>query len=323
MANAEKPLVFLAANLPPDLVARIEAECRVRPRPGRGPMSRDEVFAALDGASAMIGTPTRMDETFFAGLKGVRVISLVSVGYDHVDIDAATRAGALVCHTPGVLSHAVAELTMGLMISVARRFPENAAYTRSGGWGRSPLPPFGSDLRGKTLGIIGFGRIGKVVARRAAAFDMNVWYHDVLRPSAEEAAEFHERDELLRNADFVSLHVDLNPTSRKLISDPELALMKPTAYLINTSRGPVVDQPALVRALREGRIAGAALDVVDPEPPAPDDPILTLPNALIVPHIGTSTTETRRAMQELAVENLLDGLRGEKPRTPVNPQVLG
>ncbi len=322
-----RPIVFAVSNLPPDLIERIAAECEVRPRPpGTARLPRAEVLASLQGADAMIGyAGIRLDDDFFAGTRGLRVISQVSVGFDNLDVGAATRAGVLFCHTPGVLSQGVAELTLMLMLTLARRFPENLAYTRKGDWGRAPPPPMGNDLHGKLLGIVGYGRIGKLVARRAtAAFDMRTWYYDLVRAAGPGVvAEYHEKDELLRASDFVSLHVDLNPTSRGLIGARELSLMKPTAYLINTSRGPVVDQPALVRALHDRLIGGAGVDVVDPEPPMADEPLVSLPNAIVLPHIGTATLETRRAMMELAVENLLSALRGEKPPAPVNPEVLG
>ena len=255
----------------------------------------------------------------------LRVISGFGVGYNNVDLEAATARGIAVCNTPGVLSAAVADLTIGMIITASRAIVPNAAYVRHGGWARrEPAPGLGWDLTGKTLGLIGFGRIGKAVCERARVFGMTVVYFDTFSdPGAGWSdSQYRALDDLMRESDVVSLHVNLTAETHHIINERTLALMKPTAWVINTSRGPVIDQPALTRALQAGTIAGAVLDVLEDEPPAPDDPILTLPNAIIFPHIGSATVETREAMLRLAIDNFVAVMSGEVPPECVNPEVL-
>ncbi len=319
-----RPFVYIASRLPDDCLERVKAACDMSVREAAGRVTPEEALASLEGASGMLnGNGTRLDHAFFAEVPGtVRVISQIGVGYDNVDVPAATEAGILICNTPGVLTDAVADLTLGLIISISRRLPEFATYTREGGWGVRPGPAMGADVHGKTLGIVGLGRIGRAVARRASAFRLRVLFHDRFLDGGPEAdiARYRALDDLLRESDYVTLHVDLNETSHAMIGARELALMKPTAFLINTSRGPVIDQEALTEALQRRQIAGAALDVLEQEPPRPDDPILKLENVMILPHTGTTTNETRRAMIDLAVDNLLDAVRGLQPRAMVNPE---
>ncbi len=256
----------------------------------------------------------------------LRVVSGFGVGYDRFDIEEATRRGIAICNTPDVVTVPVADMTIGLIIGLSRRLFQNAAYVRSGGWARRERPPAaGFDLEGKTLGVIGFGRIGTEVTRRAQPFGVRTIFNDLFEEPPANAPQIPYRplDDLLGEADIVTLHVDLNPTSYHLIGARELGLMKPTAYLINTSRGPVVDRAALLEALQNDAIAGAALDVLEKEPPDPDDPLVTLPNFVGFPHMGTATRETRRAMLELSVDNLLAILQRQPPRACVNPEVLG
>jgi glyoxylate reductase len=266
----------------------------------------------------------RIDSTFMDAAPNLRVISGFGVGYNNTDIDSATERGILVCNTPGVLTDAVADLTLGLILSFSRRLIENAVYVRDGGWGTMPPPPLGFDLRGKTLGIIGFGRIGLAVAERAHAFGLDVVFHDMFQtpPAGYGDCLYLSLDDLLRRSDIVTIHTNLSPETHHLISTRELALMKPTALIVNTARGPVIDQRALYAALRDGRLAGAALDVLEDEPPAPDDPLLRLPNVLALPHVGSATTETRAAMLDVAVRNLVEALGGHEPPASVNPEVL-
>ena len=287
------------------------------------PLDWETLLRSLaDAEGVLISNQWRLDERFFSAAPRLRVLSSYGVGYDAIDVEAAIRHGVAVCNTPGVLSGAVADFTLGLILMLARRLLENATYGK-GAWARrQPPPPLGWDLAGKTLGIIGMGRIGREVARRARAFGMKVRYYDARGAVGDAEGEFASFEEVLRTADVLSLHVDLNPTTRHLIGARELALMKPTAVLVNTSRGAVVDQPALVEALRAGRLAGAALDVLEEEPPAPGDPLLTLPNVIITPHAASATVETRRAMFELARENLISVLAGREPPACVNPEVL-
>jgi glyoxylate reductase len=311
-------------RLEPELDAQLDSACEVTRVPENG--SRQELLAALaDADGVLLSNRVRVDAELLAAAPALRVVSGFGVGYDNVDVSEATRRGVLVCNTPEVLNAAVANLAFGMILALSRRLFENEAYARGGGWARRERPPaLGSDLAGKTFGVVGFGRIGKEVTRRAGAFGMRPLFNDVFRepPAGAPESEYRPLDELLCESDVVTLHVDLNPTSHHLVGARELGQMKPTAWLVNTSRGPVVDQPALVAALREGRIAGAAVDVLEKEPPARDEPLLALPNVLVFPHIGTSTAETRLAMRELAVRNLIAALAGERPPACVNPQVL-
>jgi glyoxylate reductase len=255
----------------------------------------------------------------------LRVVSNMAVGYDNIDVPACTERGVAVGNTPGVLTDATADLAFALLLAVARRLPEAREFVLAGRWKTwDPSLLLGRDVHGATLGIFGIGQIGQAMAKRARGFGMRIVYFDKPKPSVEEqlGAVRLEKDELLREADFVSLHVPLSPKTRHLIGAPELALMKPTAVLINTSRGAVVDPIALAEALRAGRPGAAALDVTDPEPISPTDPLLKLPNALVVPHIGSASVQARAKMASLAVENLLAGLEGKPLPHCVNPQVL-
>jgi glyoxylate reductase len=320
-----RPPAYLVFPAPADALAQIEAACAVERWSGPGMPTVDDLCRSLGESEGLfISTVNHVTEDVMAAAPRLRVISSFGVGFDHVDISAATRRRILVCNTPGVLTDAVADLTMCLIIMLARRIPEAQAFVREGRWLPGQGFGLGADVRGKTLGIIGFGRIGRAVADRARPFGMRVMFHDLIEEPGEgyRDCDCLPLDDVLREADFVSLHVNLTSTTTHHIGARELSLMKPTAYLINTARGPVVDQEALAKALEVGAIAGAALDVMEREPPDPDDPILSLPNALVLPHIGSATKETRRAMLDLAVENLLAGLRGDVPPAAVNPEVL-
>ncbi len=305
------PAVYSSVPLAEHYVKVLEERCDVTCYQGPGQAGRVELIEhlgkAVDGLLATSVLP--LDAALLESAPRLRVISNIGVGYDNVDLEVAARRGIVVTHTPGVLSGAVAELTMSLILNLARRLPEAMQAAREGRWD----DPIGVGLLGKTLAIIGMGRIGREVARRAAAFGMRVVYHDVLNLAGVDAIATQPAtlDEALREADFVSLHANLTAKSRRLIGAREMALMKPGAYLINTSRGAVVDQAALYEALREGRIAGAALDVLEQEPPALNEPLLSLPNVIVTPHIGSATAETRAAMVELAVRNLIACLFGE------------
>lgn len=319
------PQVFVALRLAPDALARIEAACACVRFDGRGMPAKQDLLAALADAEGLLGSAIMsIDAEVIAAAPRLRVISNFGVGFDNVDLAAATARGILVCNTPGVLSDAVADLTLGLIISLARRLPEAERFLSEGSWGSGRMVDLGVDLKGKTLGIVGLGRIGRAVAKRAHAFDMEIVFHDQFRdpPPDSSFCRYLELDALLRESDFVTLHVNLSGETRHLIDARALALMKPEAYLINTSRGPVIDQPALVEALQAGRIAGAALDVFEREPLPADDPLVTLPKVIALPHIGSATRETRAAMLNLAIDNLLAVLRGDVPACVVNPQAL-
>jgi lactate dehydrogenase-like 2-hydroxyacid dehydrogenase len=249
----------------------------------------------------------------------------MAVGVDNIDLAACTRRGVPVGHTPGVLTEATADLTMALLLAAARRLPESSRDAREGRWTTwSPTGWLGADLQGATLGIVGMGKIGQAVAAWARGFGLRILYADRhARPEAEESlgANRVELADLLQHGDFVSLHVPLTSETRHFINEKTLRAMKRTALLVNTARGGVVDTAALVRALSEGWIGGAALDVTDPEPLAPSHPLYSFPNCLIVPHIGSATVGARRRMAELACENLLAGLEGRPLLHCANPEV--
>jgi len=258
--------------------------------------------------------------------KQLRVISQMAVGYDNIDVAAATARGIPVGHTPGVLTDTTADFAFALLLAAARRIVEGVAYVRRGRWQTwGPTLLMGSDVHQATLGLVGFGRIGQAMARRAAGFEMRVLFHDPSTPPAVARrlnAEAVTLDDLLREADFVSLHVPLTEATHHLIGARELELMRPSAILINTARGSVVDPHALYQALSTGEIAYAALDVTEPEPIEPDDPLLDLNNCIVVPHIASSSRATRTKMATMAAANLAAGLQGEPLPHLVNPEVL-
>lgn len=279
---------------------------------GDSPMPRPELLsrvAPCDGLLAM--GPDRIDTELFDAAPKLKVVSCFAVGYDNVDLAEATRRKIVVTNTPDVLTDTCADLTWALMLSVARRIVEGDRFARSGEWrGWAPMQLRGVDIAGKTLGIVGAGRIGSAVARRAAGFSMRVI--SFCRRSPRE-----EFDALLRQSDFVTVHVPLTTETRHMFGEAQFRKMKPTAYFINMSRGPVHDEAVLVRALREGWIAGAGLDVYEHEPQIHPDLIAT-PNVVLLPHLGSATVETRRKMAVMAAENLLTVLRGERCANQVN-----
>jgi glyoxylate reductase len=254
-----------------------------------------------------------------------KVISQMAVGTDNIDIPAATARGIPIGNTPGVLTDTTADFAWALLMAAARRVLEGDTFTRSGKWKTwGPIDFLGPDITGATLGIVGFGRIGQGMARRAQGFDMRVLYSARRRHSEAEQrcrAECVDLNTLLREADFVSLHTDLSSDTYHLIDDARLKMMKPGAILINTARGPVVDPDALYRALSSGTIAYAALDVTEPEPINPDNPLLTLDNIILTPHIASASFKTRTRMATMAAENLIAGLKGRHLPNCVNPQV--
>ena len=250
----------------------------------------------------------------------LRVLATVSVGFDHIDLDAATARGVAVCNTPGVLDETTADLAFGLVIAASRLFGTAEADLRAGRWtGFGLLDRLGRDVRGATLGVVGYGRIGRAVARRAAGFDMAVLHHS--RTPTGEPGFVAELEELLATADVVSLHVPLTASTRHLLDRRRLALMKTTAVLVNTSRGPVVDEEALAEALEEGRLFAAGLDVYEREP-AVHPRLLAAPRTVLLPHVGSATVATRTAMARLACESVRAVLAGDVPETCLNPAVL-
>lgn len=320
-----RPRVLVTAPLAEDLMnlLRDAFDLEVMP-PGaaKDPAAVTSSLASADGVLVSQALPFTAD--LLDACPRLRVISKVGVGYDKIDVPAATARNILVCNTPDVLSGAVADHTFALLLALTRRLRENEAHVRTGAW-KTGAGLLGHDIRGKTMGVIGLGGIGRTVARTARGFDMDVIYYKRSRDLEAEAsglAAFRERDQLFREADVVSVHCALTSETRRSIGEREFNLMKPWSYFVNLSRGAVVDQPALVRALQSATIAGAALDVTDPEPLDMADLLCTLPNVVLTPHIGSGTIETRRAMHELAVRNLLQAMAGEVPKAAINPQVF-
>jgi len=295
--------------------------------PDDSPMPRADLLAAVSTADGVLSHPaSRFDRELLDRAPRLRVVSNVAVGYDNVDVAACTERGIAVCNTPGVLTDSTADLTFALMLGVCRRVAEADRFTRSGNWRYwTPTLLIGQDLTEATLGIVGMGRIGLEVARRARAFRMPILYFSRHRRpdvEAEVGAKFVDLATLLAEADFVTLHLPGNAETRNLIGARELARMKPTAYLINASRGIVVDQDELAAALREHGIAGAGMDVFNPEPIAADHPLLALDNCVLMPHVGSATIRTRQRMSEMAARNLIAILEGTPPLACVNPEVL-
>ena len=304
--------VFVSNRLPGTALDRLSAAHETEIWPERTSPPRDELLRRTTDAEGLLSLLTdRIDAELMEACPNMRAISNYAVGVDNVDLAAATARGIPVGNTPGVLTDSTADMAVALMLAAARRVVESDAVVRRGEW-LTWEPEFliGHDLHHATVGIVGYGRIGQAVGRRVEGFGCEVLH------TRETPLE-----ELLERSDFVTLHVPLNDETRGMIGEEALARMKPTAYLVNTARGQIVDKEALGRALREGRIAGAALDVTDPEPLPADDPLLEAPNLTVVPHLGSATHATREAMAELAVDNLLAALAGERMPHCANPEV--
>lgn len=286
------------------------------------PLTRDELLTAVRGRDAILCQLTdRIDAEVLDAAAGCRIVANMAVGYNNVDVEAATARGIMVTNTPGVLTEATADLTWALLLAVSRRVVEGDREMRAGrfpGWG--PLYMLGGDVTGRTLGLVGPGRIAAAVAERAVGFKMRLLYAGRRESPALDAlgARRAALPELLGESDYVSLHVPLTPETTHLIDADALGLMKPSAYLINTSRGPVVDEKSLVWALREGRIAGAGLDVYEEEPRMAEG-LADCDNAVLLPHLGSATRATRSAMARLAAENVVAALEGRRPAHLINP----
>jgi glyoxylate reductase len=324
---AGKPTVYITRELPGDAVERLRQATSVRVWVEELPPPRDVLLreaAAADGLLALL--TDRVDGELMDAAPRLRVVSNVAVGFDNIDVAEATRRAILVTNTPGILTDTTADFAFALLMAAARRVVEADRYTREGRWKTwGPQVLLGQDIHGACLGLVGLGGVGLEVAKRARGFGMRILYFDHRRRPREERRYGlipTDLDQLLREADFVSLHVPLTSETRHLIGERELSLMKPTAILVNTARGPVVDQRALYRALRKGRITAAALDVTEVEPIPMNDPLLTLDNVIIAPHIASASVATRARMASVAADNLLAALRGDEPPNCVNRPAL-
>jgi lactate dehydrogenase-like 2-hydroxyacid dehydrogenase len=319
-----RPRVFVARVIPDEGLALIRGACDADVWKDELPPPRDELLRRIAGCDGVLTLLTdRVDDEFLdAAGPRLRVVSNYAVGFDNIDVAACARRGVAVGNTPGVLTETTADLAWALLMAAARRVAEGDRYVRTGRWKTwGPLLLLGPDVHGATIGIVGFGRIGQAMARRAQGFGMRILYHDLNELPDDITlplgAAYLPLAELLVESDFVSVHVNLSPATRHLINATTLSQMKSTAILVNTSRGPVVDQRALAGALRDGVIAAAALDVTDPEPIPMDDPLVGLDNCLIVPHIASASRATRGKMAAMAAANLVAGVRGEPLPTPV------
>lgn len=321
------PYLFVTRNLPEEALSLLRPISNLEVWESDDAIPRQTLLQKVETATALLCMVTeRIDEELLAHAPRLRIVANMAVGYDNVDVAALSRSGVLLTNTPGVLTETTADLAFALILACARRLGEGERMVRAGQWGLwKPFAFLGRDVHHATLGIIGLGRIGFAVAKRAQGFDMRVLYCNRGRNAeAEDKLGCHHADlnTLLRESDFVMVLTPLSAETRGLISMPQLRLMKPSAYLINAARGPIVDPAALYLALRDGVIAGAALDVTDPEPLPLADRLLTLENCFIVPHIGSATIATRTRMATLAAENIAAFLSGRDPLTPVNPEVL-
>jgi lactate dehydrogenase-like 2-hydroxyacid dehydrogenase len=325
-----KPRVLVTRVIPDEGLDPVRDACDVDLWDAELPPPRDELLRRVAGIDGLLSLLTDRvdDELLDAAGPQLKVVSNFAVGFDNIDLAACTRRGIPAGNTPGVLTETTADLAFALLMAAARRIPESVDYVRAGRWKTwGPMLLMGVDVHGATLGIVGFGRIGREMARRGRGFGMRIVYHDVHPATPEEEAELGasrvDMDELLRTSDFISLHVNLTDETHHLIDADALGAMKPNAVLVNTSRGPVVDPAALEIALRTGQIFAAGLDVTEPEPLPVEHPLVGLPNCVVVPHIASASKVTRGKMAAMAAANLLAGLRGERLPTCINPEVYG
>ena len=323
-----EPKIVVTRRIPEPAVEILREAGDVWVSPDDRPLEVSELHDAISGADVVVTLlHDKVDDAFLdaAGAR-LRAVCNVAVGFDNIDVPAATKRGVLVTNTPAVLTEATADLAMTLILAVTRRIGEGERLFRSREpWSWHMFMLLGTGLQGKTLGVVGMGAIGQSLARRAKAFGMDIVYSDARQAPAEVEQELGARrvelDELLRTADVVSIHAPLMDETRHLINADTLGLMKESAYLVNSARGPIIDEAALVDALKAGKIAGAGLDVYENEPETHPG-LVELDNVVLLPHLGSATIETRTAMGVLAAENAVLALRGERPKTPVNPEVL-
>ena len=326
-ASPGKPAVLISRLLPEPAIEMARRGAEIDAYGVDAAMPRAELLARLAGKQGLICVISEaIDQELLDACPDLKVVSNVAVGYNNVDVPACTRRGVVVTNTPDVLTDTTADFAWALLMAVARRVVEADRYLREGRFQKwEYMLLLGGDVHGKTLGVVGFGRIGRAVARRAQGFGMRVLYQDAVAADAATERELHatrtDLATLLRESDFVTLHTPLIPETRHLINAQSLKTMKKSAFLINAARGPVVDEAALVQALREHWIAGAGLDVFEEEPKVHQG-LIGLPNVVLAPHIASGSSETRLKMAALAVENCLAVLAGKTPPTPVNPEVL-
>jgi glyoxylate reductase len=322
-----KPRVYVTRQIFPDALDLIEKSAELELWPEDEPPSPDQLKEALaDVDGAIINVMDRIDASVLDAAPKLRVLSQVAVGLDNIDIPESTKREILVGYTPGVLAKSTADLAFGLLLAVARRVVESDKWVREGNWKISHHPMFwlGSEVNGSTLGILGLGGIGLEMAKRAKGFDMKVLYHSRTRKrelEKEHGFKYASFKRVLADSDFISIHVPLTPETNKFIGEKQLKAMKKSAILVNLSRGPVVDTEALYKALKKGWIAGAGLDVFDPEPVPREHPILGLDNVVVLPHIGSASNRSRREMHLLAARNLVAGLNGERLEECANPEL--
>lgn len=324
-----KPKVFVARKMAQEALDMIAPVSEMEVWEDELPPPRDVLLKKVPDIDGLLSILTdKIDAELMDAGPRLKVVSNMAVGFDNIDVLAATSRGIIVGNTPGVLTETTADFAFALLMATTRRVAEGDRVTRRGGWKTwGPMILLGYDVHNATLGLVGSGRIGTEMAKRARGFSMKVLYCDVIRKKPEEEKELGleyvpSLHELLPRADIISVHVPLSAETRHMISTAEFAAMKPTAVFINTSRGPVVDQKALYQALKSGQIFAAGLDVTEIEPISMDDPLLTLENVIIAPHIASASVATRTKMATMAAANLIAGLNGEMPPNCVNPEVL-
>jgi glyoxylate reductase len=321
-----KPSVLVTKRIYPEAIEYLKQHCEVDYVDNDEGLTAEQFKERIRGKQAVVAQlMNRFSADVIDSLDGLKIIANVAVGFDNIDVPAATRKGILVTNTPDVLTETTADFAFALLLAAARRVVEGHQFVHAGEWRKWSIDLLvGHDVHHRTLGIFGMGRIGQAVARRGRGFSMRILYNDAVRaPEAIERElqlEFVSKEQLLRESDFVSLHVPLLDSTRKLIGEPELKLMKKTAILVNTSRGPVADEAAVARALQEGWIGGAGLDVFEREPEV-NPVLLQLPNVVVAPHIASASVDTRREMSMLAARNAVEALEGRRPITLLNPEV--
>ena len=324
----EKPRIFLTRELPPDSMEMLRAGSELTMNSEDRYLEKSEIIEAIRDVDGLLCLLTdTIDAEILDANPNLKVVANYAVGFNNVDVAAATARKIPVTNTPGVLTETTADMAFALLMAAGRRVGEGDRYVRTRAWaGWGPLQFLGADITGATLGLIGLGRIGAAMVPRAKGFDMNVIYWNRTRLSPDEektlGVTYAPMDEVLAQSDFVSVHVALNDQTRHLISADELSKMKPTAYIINTARGPVIDEKAMVVALQNGTIAGAGLDVYENEPLL-EPGLYELENVVVAPHLGSGTIGTRTKMGNMAVENCLAACNGQRPPNLVNPEVYG